>query len=636
MGMSSKQRDQQRDQVFTRRAILLGGAKLALFSTLVGRLYYLQVVEADRYKVLAEDNRINLKLLAPPRGRILDRFGEPLALNRLNYRVVIVAEQARDVEHTLDQLGLLIEVNDADKRRVLRDVKRKRQFVPVTVRENLSWDDVSKVEFNAPDLPGVSIDVGQSRFYPHTEAVGHILGYVGAVSEAELTGEPLLELPEFRVGKNGIEKTRDLALRGAAGASQVEVNAVGRVVRELSRQEAVPGKDVELTIDIGLQEFARERIGDESAAAVCMDIHTGEVLAMVSAPAFDPNLFSTGLNAREWEEFLSNPKQPLNNKAIQGQYPPGSTFKMVTALAGLESGVITPATVFNCPGHFALGDRLWYCWKYKGGHGSVSLDYAIRQSCDCFFYETAKRVGIDKLAAMAQRMGLGAKLGIDIPGERPGLIPTRDYVRATQGHQWNQGETLNAGIGQGMVLVTPLQLATLAARISNGGYAVVPHLTRLIGGKPPEDLKRPPFPSLGVAANILAPVVAGMIGVCNNERGTAFRSRIAEPGFEMAGKTGSAQVHRLSAAERDSSTRRKDADIPWRERDHAMFISFAPIQAPRYACGIVVEHGLHGADSAAPIARDILLEAQKRDVGREPPPTPAGGRIAGADPKTAG
>ncbi len=437
--ISMKQRDQQRDQVFTRRALLLGGAKIGLFSALVGRLYYLQVVEAERYKVLAEDNRINLRLLAPPRGKILDRYGEPLALNRLNYRVVIVAEQARDVERTLDQLAMLIDVTDADRRRVLRDVRRKRQFVPVTVRENLDWDDVSKIEINTPDLPGVSIDVGQSRFYPHTEAVGHILGYVGAVSEAELTGEPLLELPEFRIGKNGIEKTRDLDLRGAAGASQVEVNAVGRVIRELSRQDAAPGKDLELTIDIALQEFARERIGDESAATVVMDIHTGEVLAMVSAPAFDPNLFSRGLNAREWEEFLANPKQPLNNKAIQGQYPPGSTFKMLTAIAALEAGVITPSTTFTCPGHYALGNRQWYCWKYKGGHGTIDLDYAIRQSCDVYFYNAAMRVGIDKLAAMAKRFGLGGRLGIDMPGERPGNIPTREWVRATQGHPWNLG-----------------------------------------------------------------------------------------------------------------------------------------------------------------------------------------------------
>ncbi|MBI3515989.1 MAG: penicillin-binding protein 2 [Proteobacteria bacterium] len=628
--MSMKQRDQQRDQVFTRRALLLGGAKLGLFSALVGRLYYLQVVEAERYKVLAEDNRINLKLLAPPRGRILDRFGEPLALNRLNYRVVIVAEQARDVEHTLDQLAQLIEVTDADRRRVMRDVRKKRAFVPVTVRENLNWDDVSKIEINAPDLPGVSIDVGQSRFYPHTEAVGHILGYVGAVSETELTGEPLLELPEFRIGKNGMEKTRDLDLRGAAGASQVEVNAVGRVIRELNRQDAIPGKDVELTLDIGLQEFTRQRIGDESAAAVVMDIHTGEVLAMVSAPAFDPNLFSHGLNARDWEEFLANPKQPLNNKAIQGQYPPGSTFKMMTALAALDAGVITPATIVNCPGHYALGDRQWYCWKYKGGHGSVDLAFAIKQSCDCFFYETAKRVGIDKLAAMAKRFGMGARLGLDIPGERPGNIPTRDWMLATRGHPWTQGETLNAGIGQGMVLVTPLQLAVMTARIANGGYAVVPHLTRAVGGKPAENVKQPAFPSLGVNPAVMSHVFNGMVAVCNDPRGTAFRSRIAEPGLEMAGKTGSAQVRRVSAAERDHDVRRKDAEIPWRERDHALFISFAPIQAPRYACAVVVEHGLHGSDTAAPIARDVLLEAQKRDLGRQPP-----GRIAG-EPKAAG
>jgi len=611
----ARQRDNDRDRFFTRRALLLGAGKAALLSALVGRLYYLQVVESDKYATLAEDNRMNLKLLVPPRGRILDRTGETLATNRLNYRVVLVREQAGNIEVTLEQLGKLIDVTENDTRRVLREVKRKRAFVPVVVRENLSWDDVAKLEVNAPDLPGISIDVGQSRLYPHTEAVGHILGYVGAVSEGELKegGEdPLLDLPDFRIGKNGVEKIHDSVLRGGAGSSQVEVNAVGRVIRELNRNEGQPGRDVELTLDIGLQEYVRQRVGEESAGVVVMDIHSGEILAMVSAPAFDPNTFAAGINARDWEELLSNPKSPLTNKAIAGQYPPGSTFKIVTALAGLESGVVTPSTVISCPGHMEFGNRLFHCWKYKGGHGPVALHEGMMYSCDVYFYEVARRIGIDRLAEMARRMGLGKQLAVDLPGERPGLIPTRDWFKARRGGSWPQGETLNAGIGQGMILATPLQLATMTARLANGGYAVVPHLTRKIGGKKPNMPNQPPYPSLGINPAYLKAVMGGMDGVSNEARGTAFKSRITEPGFELAGKTGSAQVKAISMAEREKGVR-KNEDLPWRFRDHALFVAFAPVHAPRYACALIIEHGGGGGAVAAPVARDVLLETQKRE-----------------------
>jgi penicillin-binding protein 2 len=613
------QRQDQRDKLFTRRALLLGSSQLALVGALVGRLYYLQVVDADRYATLSDENRINLKLLPPPRGRMFDRFGEALATDRLTYRAVVVAEQARSIglDGTLDALGQLVEISDGDRRRVMRDVKRKRAFVPVAVREDLTWDDVAKVEVNSYDMAGVSIEVGHTRYYPHTEAVGHILGYVGAVSEAELKGadDPLLELPDFRIGKNGLEKQHDADLRGAAGSSQVEVNAVGRVIRELNRVEGKPGKDVELTLDIGLQEYTRRKIADESAATVLLDIHNGEILAMVSAPAFDPNVFSVGLNARDWEALLSDPKTPLINKAIAGVYPPGSTFKMMTALAALDAGVLTPDTHISCAGHMSFGDRLLHCWQ-RGGHGSIDVHTAIKQSCDIFFFETARRVGIDKLAQMAKRFGFSGKVGIDLPGEKTGLVPNRDWMLRTHGKGWPQGETLNAGIGQGYVIVTPLQLATMMARLANGGRAVVPHLTRRVGGKQPDNASNPPFPSLGVNPAAIATVLSGMNAVCNDPRGTGYTSRIKEPGFEMGGKTGSAQVRKLSTAERDrgGSTLGKtlEAQIPWRERDHALFIAFAPVTAPRFACAVVVEHGLHGGSAAAPIARDVLLEAQRR------------------------
>jgi penicillin-binding protein 2 len=620
------QRENQRDKLFTRRALLLGASEMALVGALVGRLYYLQVVEASRYATLSDENRINLKLLPPPRGRIFDRFGEALATDRLTYRAVIVAEQARPVgiDGTLDALGNIIEVTEADRRRVVRDVKRKRAFVPVSVREDLTWEDVAKVEVNSYDLPGVSIEVGHTRYYPHTEAVGHILGYVGAVSEAELkdADDPLLELPDFRIGKNGVEKQRDADLRGVAGSSQVEVNAVGRVIRELNRVEGKPGHDVELTIDIGMQEFMRRTIGDESAACTLLDIHSGEILAMVSAPAFDPNLFSLGLNARDWEAFLSNPKTPLINKAIAGIYPPGSTFKMITGIAALEGGAITPDTRITCGGHTTIYNQVRHCWN-RNGHGSITVHDAVKQSCDIFFYEAARRLGIDKLSEIAKRFGLGSKVGIDLPGEKPGIMPSRDWYLQTHGKSWPLGETVNCGIGQGFIVVTPLQLATVVSRIANGGRAVVPHLTRRVGGKVPEDRPNPPFPSLGIRQASLDIILRGMAAVVNEVHGTAYPGRITEPGFEMGGKTGSAQVRHLTAAERERGgftlSKSIENEIPWRERDHALFMGFAPLSAPRFGCGIIVEHGLHPGLSAVPIVHQVLLEAQKRYLAGSAP-----------------
>jgi penicillin-binding protein 2 len=332
--MAAKKK-QERSKVFTRRALLLGGSQLGLVSVLVGRLYYLQIVESNKYAVLAEENRVNLRLLAPPRGRIYDRFGVEVASNRQNYRVILVAEQAEDVPTVLDNLASIVEIGDTDRWRVLRDVAKRRAFVPVLVRENLSWKEVSRIEVNSPDLPGVTIEEGQRRYYPYNEAAGHILGYVGAVSESELTGDPLLELPDFQIGKNGVEQAYDIALRGQRGTSQVEVNAVGRVIRELKRDEGTPGVDLRVTLDMGLQQYAYYRLGEESAAAVVMDVQTGELLAMASSPSFDPNDFSNGINAKTWRSLLNNEKAPLTNKTIAGQYAPGSTFKLVVALAAL-------------------------------------------------------------------------------------------------------------------------------------------------------------------------------------------------------------------------------------------------------------------------------------------------------------
>jgi penicillin-binding protein 2 len=501
--------------------------------------------------------------------------------------------------------------------RIGREVQRKRVFVPVVVKENLTWDQVSQIELNIPDLPGIAIEVGELRQYPFEDMTAHFLGYVGAVAEAELRSDPMksdpvLALPGFRIGKAGVEKFHEGDLRGTAGTSELEVNAVGRVVRELAREEGEPGKEIQLTVDVGLQKFVQDRLKDQrSAAAVVMDVHTGGIFAMASNPSFDPNRFTLGIPLDLWQGLMADPASPLTNKVIAGQYCPGSTFKPVVALAALENGLINQHHTVFCPGYVELGDHKFYCYKH-GGHGTLDLVGGIRESCDVFFYDLARRLGIDRIAEMARRMGLGQKLHLDLPGERPGLIPTRDWKLGTIGVAWTQGESLVAGIGQGYVLATPLQLAVMLSRIVNGGKEVQPHLTRQIGGQllEPEIL-----PSVGLQRANIDVVIEGMTAVVNSPHGTAYKARIMEPGMEMGGKSGSAQVRRISAAERATRVLKND-EIPWKLRDNALFMAFAPIRAPRYAVSVIVEHGGGGSVEAAPIARDILVECQKRDIGR--------------------
>ncbi|MEX0758902.1 MAG: penicillin-binding protein 2 [Tistlia sp.] len=618
--MSERRNEEQgRYRGFARRAVMLGGGQLLLLGALAGRMYYLQVVEAEKYKLLAEDNRINIRLLPPPRGRIVDRFGTPLAVNRQNYRVLLVSEQIRDLEASLDDLDRIVPLDEADRERIRKEITRKRNFVPVTVRENLSWEQVSRIEVNAPELPGVSIDVGETRHYPYGEILSHIVGYVAAVSEKELTGDPLLELPGFRVGKNGVEKLNDEALRGTAGTSHIEVNAVGRMIKELSRHEGHAGREVVLTIDSGLQSYIHQRLANEkSAAAVVLDVDNGEVLSLCSVPSYDPKPFNVGLSRQEWLGLVNDPLSPLSNKAISGLYAPGSTFKMMVALAALEAGLGADHKAY-CPGFMRLGNHRFHCWK-RGGHGSMDLTGAIQQSCDVWFYDVAKRIGIDRIAGMAERFGLGAPVGIDLPGERGGAMPTKAWKLANIGQAWLGGETLINAIGQGFVLTTPLQLAVMTARLATG-KAVVPHVTRgLRGGGMPSLSIRLPAPSIEVPKAHLEVVRNAMDAVVNSARGTARGSAIQEPGWEMAGKTGTSQVRRITKAERDAGVI-KNEDLPWRRRDHGLFVAYAPVDRPRYACAVVVEHGGGGSSAAAPIVKDILLETQRRDpLGNEPLP----------------
>jgi len=604
-----------RARVFGRRAAILAGGQLALFVGLGARMYYLQVLQADRYRTLADDNRINLRLLAPRRGTITDRFGEPIATNVQNYRVVIIREQTDDMDATLARLAKLLAADSFDAKRIRHNARRRRAFVPITVRENLSWDEVSRLEVNAPNLPGVGIEVGLTRHYPLGGVAAHVLGYVAAVSEADLTNDPVLQLPGFRIGKRGIERRFDKALRGKAGNSQIEVNAFGRVIRELSREEGQPGTLLSLTLDAGLQALAAERLAlENSASAVVMNVHNGDILAMASSPGFDPNDFSAGMSRKTWRRLIRDPYSPFTNKTIQGQYPPGSTYKIPVALAALESGITTDHRVF-CRGFIELGNRRFHCWK-RHGHGQMNIQSAIIESCDVFFYDIALKIGVDRVAEMARRLGLGAKYEFDLDGQKAGLIPTRAWKQAAIGGSWQKGETVVAAIGQGYVLTTPLQLAVMTARAVNGGFAVLPRLTRGAAGDDGAPVPQPVFPSLGISERSRRLVAEAMDQVVNHGKGTARKSRIEDPAMAMGGKTGTSQVRRITMAERAGGVR-KNKDKPWRERDHALFVGFAPVIAPQYAVAIVVEHGGGGSKTAAPIARLLLTEAQRRDSARE-------------------
>ncbi len=602
-------RDGEQTGVFTRRALLMMGGQAAVLGTLGVRLYQVQVEQGARYNTMADENRISARMIAPPRGRILDRFGLVVGGSTTNWRAVLIAEQANNIPATLDAFSALLPLSEYERARIDRELRRHRKFIPVLIREFLTWDEMAAIEVNAPDLPGIVVDAGTSRSYPYGEKLAHVVGYVAPPNEADVADDPLLGLPGLRIGRAGMEKFHDLGLRGRAGSVQLEVNAVGRVIRELDRQEGVPGEDVGLTIDAGLQEAVLTTLGDESASAVVMDCRNGEVLAMATNPSFDPSVFNSGVSQAQWLEWTKDRRTPLINKATSGLYAPGSTFKMAVALAGIESKAITPTDRIACPGYLDLGDTRFHCWR-RGGHGMLDLRGGLKNSCDVYFYEVARRTGIDHVAAMANRLGLGVELELDLPGQRPGLIPTREW-RIGRGHAWNIGDTIVSGIGQGFIQVTPLQLATYVSRLASGRL-VQPHLTRKLAGVMQPGVEPEDWPLLGMPDKMLHNVREGMWAVVNEQGGTAPLARLADPTVQLAGKTGSAQVRRVSRELRESGHFDSEK-LPWEYRPHALFVAYAPYDAPRYALAVVIEHGNAGAAAAAPMAREIMTEVLRRD-----------------------
>jgi penicillin-binding protein 2 len=591
---------------FSRRALFIGGVQLAGLGILGGRLAWLQIAQGRKYKKLAESNRINAKLLPPSRGKILDRRGTPLAINRQNFRILVIPEQTGDLQKALHKIAKLVQLEPSQIEKTIQTAKKLSHFAQIEVKDDLSWNDVSKIEVHLPDLPGVFVDEGEMRSYPQGEISGHITGYVGLPTKEDLSTNPIYALPGFRLGKTGIEKGMDQALTGKVGQAQVEVNVMGREVRELARQKSIVGQTLSLSIDSQLQRAVHDRLSAEtSASAVIMDARTGAIYALSSYPSYDPNKFIYGLSTDDWEGLLADPGHPLTNKAVSGIYPPASTFKMITILAGLESGHITPSTRVYCPGHFKYNKDKFHCWKLSG-HGSVGLKEALAYSCDVFFYELSLEIGINKIAAVARKMGLGQKYGLSIPGEKQGLIPDQKWKLGAQGKDWTPGETIIASIGQGYLQATPLQLAVMLSRFVNGGYGVKPWLLAQTGRRLPASKS---WPKLNVKDKHLKLIRQGMVNVVNTKKGTAFGARIVDPMMAMAGKTGTAQVKKINRKQRLLGI--QNEDLPWKDRHHALFVGYAPIDKPRYVCSVIVEHGVGGAQTAAPIARDILLAAQQ-------------------------
>lgn len=592
---------QQGKQLFSRRAFVLASGKVALTSVLVGRLFYLQLWQSDHYKTLSTGNRVRLDFNSPLRGVIRDRKGEVLADNVKDFRLVMVREETPDVDLVLGRISQIVDLEPKTLERLRDAIKKGPRSLPVSVIDNLSWDQVAEFEVRAPEIPGAYVEEGSKRSYVLAEGLAHVIGYVQTPDVEKAKENIAFRLPGSKVGKVGIERYYDNILLGQPGFSEVEVNARRQKIRELNHHPSASGCELNLTIDKGLQSLIVERLSSEkSASAVLISIPSGEVLAMVSVPGFDPNQFVKGVKTDQWNEWLNSPYKPLINKATQAEYAPGSIFKLVVGLAGLEHNVMSPDEQILCSGYMELGNHRFHCHR-KHGHGYENLTSAIRDSCDIYFYEIAKRLGIDKISAMAVRMGFGSKTGLELQDERPGLMPTKAWKKKKYNKSWNLGETVISGIGQGYLLATPLQLALFGARLA-ANKMIVPRLVRGEAGE---------FEPLGISERSRNLILSGMDMAVNSTSGTAYKAHIDAGGWSMAGKTSTSQVRRVSKQERMQKQVIVD---PWHLKDHAMFMGYAPINNPRYALAVVIEHGGWSSQAVVPVVHDLIRVIHAYDM----------------------
>ncbi len=593
-------RDIRKNKIFNRRALVLGSAQSALAGALVMRLSYLQLWKHEEYSIQSDSNRIKPVINPAPRGTVVDRHGFPLTKNDSNYRLLLYLDRKRDVDQLVAKLTEVLDLSDEAKNIFVIKIKNARRKSIISLMDNLGWDDLARIETNAHLLSGVSIESGIMRRYPYPSETAHFLGYVSLPSEKDIdeNEQNLFMHPDFRIGKFGLEKTFDEPLRGKYGVKYVEVNVHEIPLRTLSIKAPVEGSRLHLTVDFGLQKYVTERIKDVVASAIVLNVKTGEILAYASSPTFDPNNFVEGVSKEYWNQVNTDPRKPLSNKPISATYPPGSTFKLMVALAGLESG-FNPNTKVFCNGSYQFGKRAFHCWKEEG-HGSLDLMGGIMHSCNTYFFTLANQIGYEKFTEMAKRFGYGEKIDISLYGGKVGNVPSDEWKRKVIKQPWVGGDTLNTAIGQGFVLATPLQMALVTARIANGGIPIKPYLVRNHNiFKQFDTLKNEPL----IAEAHIKFVQEGMRRVVNEPGGTAYGKRIEIKGFEMAGKTGTSQV--VSKREKEMSKEENLANA-----NHAIFVGFAPVEDPKYAISVVVEHGGSGSGTAAPIAKDIMMEVQ--------------------------
>ncbi|VAV97898.1 Peptidoglycan D,D-transpeptidase MrdA [hydrothermal vent metagenome] len=597
-------RDDDNSSRFTRRTLILGAVGAAGFAGIASRLYQLQILEAAKYRGLSEENQFNFRLLVPSRGQILDRNGRVFAANVENYRLLLMPDQVKDLEAVLARLGELVALSPARKAAIRKKFAKHDPFAPVQVIDNMDWPTFAKVNLWLPDLPGLQTDVGEVRQYPDGANAAHIIGYVGRVPPEQAKGAaPLLRHPGFRIGRTGIEKKYDLQLRGTAGALKYEVNALGRVVRELPdiQTRASSGETLRLTLDKELQASALKALDGTSGAACLLDLENGQVRVLTSTPSYDPNKFARGISGADYKALLDDEFKPLFNKAMSGAYPPASCFKPVVAMAAFDAGLADPDERIRCTGKIKLGDREFHCWRRRG-HGLINLNTALGVSCDIYFYELAKRLGIDRLHDAAIKFGFGRLFDLGLGTGSKGLVPNQAWKRARFDLPWSQGETLIAGIGQGYLAATPLQLAVMTGRMATGRM-IEPSLVL------PEQETTALAEPLAFSPAALQIARNGMSAVVNQPWGTAYVARgLDGKNMQWAGKSGTGQVRRISRAERDDRVRRNE-ELPWKLRDHALFVGYAPFEKPKFAVSVVVEHGGGGSKVAGPKARKILQSA---------------------------
>lgn len=596
-------------RILNRRMLGLSCIFLLIALVLIGRFFYLQVLQSDKYQFLAEKNRTSIRLIPSGRGYIYDRNGIKLAENKKTFQAILFKEQTNNIQNSLDNFNKIIPLDDDEKIRVQKEIKWKRAFMPIRIKDDLNFEDIARLQLNAPDLPGIQIEEEITRYYPMKDSVAHLVGYVSLLTEKDLENDlnnPLLDLPGYRIGRTGIEQSLEDHLQGKPGMRKTEINALGRSVRTLEETKPEKGENITLTVDSRLQKFALQAMNEESGSAIVINIHTGEILALISSPSFDPNVFTVPISSKAWHALIDNEKNPLQNKAISGTYSPGSIFKLVVALAGLETGHITPKREIFCNGETKVGNHVFHCWK-SGGHGKLNLETALMHSCDVYFYEIAQEIGADKILEVAARLGFGETVNIMLKGEKSGLLPSKKWKKNKLKEDWRIGDTLNLSIGQGFLNVTPLQMLFAVAQIANGGYRIEPHLIKK--NKIAQPLYK--FPEFN--PKHLKLVQGGMNFVVNKQDGTAYGSRFDFFGQKMAGKTASTQVRRITMKERKNGIKSQD-QLPWKYRDHAMFAAFAPVENPKYAIIVVIEHGGGGSRIAAPIASKILKETLRLDL----------------------